>query len=213
MAHQINLYSPVLLAPRRHFAAASMVRALLVLAIGLAALALWTDARSRLLQRELAAAAALHAAEQARLQASLERLKASALPTSTAALEQELARESTLLLERRARRAELERGLQVDGGAPSALLRRLAQGLPAAVWLDDVHYIDGRLAIGGFTREPESLRPWIGRLAGERAEAGTPLVLHRVERVAAGDGAPTWSFRIGPAVAVAANGAANGGAK
>ncbi len=107
MAHQINLYSPLLLAPRHHFAAASMVRALLVLAIGLAALALWADGRARLLQRELAAAAALHAAEQARLQASLERLNASALPTSTAALEQELARESALLQERRARRAEL----------------------------------------------------------------------------------------------------------
>ncbi len=81
------------------------------------------------------------------------------------------------------------------------------------MWLDDVHYIDGRLAIGGFTREPEALRPWIGRLASERAEASAPLVLHRVERVAAGDGAPTWSFRIGPAVAVAATGATHGAAK
>jgi Tfp pilus assembly protein PilN len=208
MAHQINLYSPILLAPRRHFAAPSMARALLVLALGLAALALWADGRARLLKRELAATAALHAAEQGRLQATLDRLNASALPASTAALEQELARESTQLRERRARRAELERGLQVDGGAPSALLRRLAQSLPAAVWLDDVHYIDGRLAIGGYTREPEALRPWIGRLAADRPASSAPLVLHRVERATVGDGAPTWSFRIGPATALAATGAA-----
>jgi len=216
MAHQINLYSPFLLAPRRHFAAQSMARALLVLALGLAALALWADGRSRLLQRELAATRALHAAEQGRLQATLDKLNASSLPASTSALEQELARENTLLAERRARMAELERGLQVDGGPPSALLRRLAAGLPNAVWFDELHYIDGRLAIGGFTREPEALRPWIARLAGERPASSTPLVLHRVERAATGDAAPTWSFRVGPPTAVAAGaaaGSATGAAK
>ena len=42
MAQQINLYSPILLAPRRYFSALAMVQSLAVLAVGLLALSLWS---------------------------------------------------------------------------------------------------------------------------------------------------------------------------
>ncbi len=199
MAHQINLYSPILLEPRRHFSAAAMAVSLALLAFGLAALAGWTWWRTDRLQADLASATPLHERERAALQAALG-AGAKALPADTAALEQELAREQAARDQRRQRLAELGRGLAGDGQLPSSLLLLLAQTVPSPVWLDEVQYGDGRLEIRGHTLQTEALRPWIAALARSPFAAGQTLALLSVERAGAtsAGAAPAWSFRIGP---------------
>lgn len=211
MAHQINLYSPILLAPRRYFSALAMAQSLAVLAAGLAALAGWTLASTTRLQGELASSTRFHGDERQRLQAALD-AGGRSLPADSAALEQELARERATLAERQQRLDALKRGLVQDDRTPSALLRLLARTLPAPMWLAGVHYADGRLEINGYTQQPEALRPWLTTLSQQPLAAGQPLALLRVERVggSGGSGAattpPAWSFRIGPAGSDAGSG-------
>ncbi len=193
MAQQINLYSPILLAPKRYFSAATMAQALGALVALLLAAGLWTAASTAQLAREMAASARFHDAERARLSAELVGRASPA--RDTAALEQALAAEHRALAERRALRDELQR--TAAGGGHAALLVLLARTLPEPLWLTEVHVADGRLTVRGHALRPEALQPWLGRLDREPLLAAQQLRLVQVERQAGGaGGGESWRFEI-----------------
>ena len=209
MPQQINLYSPILLAPKRYFSARAMVQALAVLAAGLVGLSLWSVSQTQGLRTNLAAASAAGNAEQQRLQVALAARPA--VPTDISALEQELAQARRQLADREALLASITTPASGHGSSRSALLRLLAQTLPASAWLTEVKLVDGRIELAGATAQPEALRPWLDRLAAHPALAGQTLQAVQVDRrdpQAGGVGqGESWSFRV-----ISANGSANGSA-
>ncbi len=196
MAQQINLYSPILLAPKRYFSALAMLQALAVLAVGLVGLSLWSVSHTQDLKRDLASASAADSAEQQRLRLALAARPTA--PTSLSALEQELAQARKQLAEREALLASIATPTPGSGISRSALLRLMAQTLPASAWLTEVRLVDGRIDIAGATLQPETLRPWLDRLSAHPALAGQTLEAVQVERRDAnvGAGPESWSFRV-----------------
>jgi hypothetical protein len=190
MAQQINLYSPIFLAPQRHFSARAMLQALGVFALALAALTGWAQLGSATLRRDLQSTLHTHEGERSQLVAALA---AAAGRSDGAALEQELAKLRQDVARRRQTLDELSRGLAVDGHSHAAMLRLVAQTQPAAAWLTDVKLVEGRLELTGLTLQPEVLRPWLAQLAGHPLTAGQQLAAVKVERAPSGD---AWSFTI-----------------
>lgn len=191
MPQQINLYSPIFLAPQRHFSARAMAQALGVVALALALLCAWAAWGSLALRRELAGLAGRDAQERERLVAALAAQPAASGPALTA-LAQDLARVNADLALRRRALDELERGLATPQSGHAARLRLVAQSLPPAAWLTGLTLADGRIELVGMTGRPEVLRPWLERLAQEPLTAGLPLSALKVER--AGD--EGWRFEI-----------------
>ena len=196
MAQQINLHSPILLVPRRHFSALAMLHSLGVLAAGLLALSLWSISQTQGLRRDLAAATAADSAEQQRLKQALAARPA--VPTNLAALEQELAQARRQFAEREALLAGITASVVDSRVSRSVLLRLLAQTLPETAWLSEVKLVDGRVELLGATLQPEALRPWLDRLQAQPALAGQALAAVQVERreLDAGSGRESWSFRV-----------------
>jgi Tfp pilus assembly protein PilN len=193
MAQQINLYSPILLTPKRHFSALAMLQALAALGLGLGALSLWVSQSTERVRAELASATQVNANDSQRLQAALA--SRPARPTDTAALEQELAAARKALAE--------QRGLlrQVSAADPShsraALLRLLALTAPESLWLTEVRLADGQLQLAGLMLQPEALRPWIASLSASPALAGLEVRSLKVERSDAVSAVrEVWSFRF-----------------
>jgi Tfp pilus assembly protein PilN len=186
MPQQINLFHPVLLAPRNHFPALAMVQALGLWTLALAALAGFSMWRSSALESEMAGAGSRFEAERAQLQKALAARRAQA--GDPAALQQELAQIKALMTERQRLLDDLG---GAAGGSPTALLTDLAQSLPQAVWLTRIGWAPGQLALAGQTMDTEALRPWLDRLG--------PTATLRVERREGP--APVWTFRIGQGAA------------
>ena len=179
MPQQINLFHPVLLAPRKHFPALAMAQALALWSVGLAALAGWTLSRTATLHDEVTATAAQQATERQQLQAALSTRETHGEP---AVLQQELAALDARIAERR--RALDELGGAGPGASPTPLLLQLTQSVPAPVWLTDIRWVPGQLSLAGHTMQPEALQTWLASL-------GPPSGLS-VQR-AEGE-SPRWSF-------------------
>lgn len=195
MAQQINLYSPILLTPRRHFSARAIVQALGLLMLGLAALASWSVFSAMRLQADLWATGAANDQEKSRLVAELARRPP--LPKDTAALEQQLVQARGGLAERRRLLDALDSRRGGAGHANAELLRLLAQTAPPSLWLTEVRRADGRIELAGIALQPEALRPWLLRLAEHPLLAGQPLRAVKVERSDdPAAGAQAWSFRV-----------------
>ena len=201
MSQQINLFQEGLLAPKQRFSAEVMAGTVLAGAVLIVAMSLWTLSTLGTLKKEAAAARAVQAQEQARLNAAL-----AAYPSGereSAALEQQLVQAEATLQTRRALLDELQRG-RLDGeNSRSALLQRVALTVPASAWLTDIQIEDDRLELSGRTLRPEDLRPWLARLATQPITAGQPLTDVRIERGAAPGaatapaGAPeSWGFTM-----------------
>jgi len=169
MPQQINLYSPILLTPKRYFSALAMSQALAAFTAALLALSGWSAYRTATLRHDLQATTQAQEGEHQRLKSALAQQPAA---TSPAALEQELAAEVRLLAERQKMLAELSRGLVTAGRSHSAWLRLLAQTVPAPVWLTEVTLSDGRVELAGATLQPDALRPWLERLGAHPLAAG-----------------------------------------
>ena len=132
MPRQINLYSPSLREPQRHFAVRSMWQGLAVFTLALLALCGWTLWRSAELQRELASATAATLAEQQRLGRNLAAVPAA---TDATALNQELAAAQQALAQQRGVLAARHQAALAEGARPAAWLHLLARSTPPAVWL------------------------------------------------------------------------------
>ena len=209
MPQQINLYSPILLTPKRYFSALAMGQALAVFTAALLVLSAWSAFRTATLQRDLQSSTQAQDSERQRLKAALATLPA---VTSPAALEQELAAERRLLAERQQMLAELSRGLVTEGRSHSAWLRLLAQTVPAPVWLTEVKLAENRVELTGATLQPDALRPWLARLGAHPLAAGRSFTALKVERQDAGGASgtaattatETWVFQVASGSAVVA---------
>jgi Tfp pilus assembly protein PilN len=199
MAQQINLYSPILLAPRRHFSARAMVQALALFGALLVAASGWTIASTASLRREMQRGVQAQTAERERLVQAI----AARPSASGAALEQELAQLRQTVAQRQILLDELTRGRVFEGRSHAAVLRLVAQTVPPPVWLTELHASEGRLELVGLTLQPEALQSWLRRLAEDPLTAGQRLAAVKVERVPAQRadgrvpaGVEAWSFQL-----------------
>ena len=202
MAQQINLFSPILLAPKRYFSAVAMLQALAVFAVVLLALCAWMLASGAALRRELQSAQAAQLGERESLAQALAVQPAA----SGAALELEVTAARQALATRRALLDELSRGRLAQGHSHAAMLRMVAQTVPAAVWLTEIRLNEGRLELSGKTLQPEALRPWLAQLAQHPMTAEQRLAAMKLERAdaataatatnAAAAEARAWAFQL-----------------
>ena len=194
MPQQINLYSPILLTPKRYFSALAMVQSGLALLLGMAGFAIWVEMSTERIRHDSAAATATYQGDKQRLSAELARRPAA---KDTSALDQELVQARKQLGERRQLLEELAPTSVPAGSGRAAVLRAVAQTVPEVVWLTELKMDEGRLEIAGMTLAPEALRPWLDRLAEQPALTGQALRAVKVER---SDSVPTgveaWSFRV-----------------
>jgi Tfp pilus assembly protein PilN len=181
MPQQINLFHPVLLAPRRHFPAVAMLQSLALWMLGLAAVAGWAHWRTGNLQTEVAATERQQQAERQQLQAALATRETHGDP---AVLQQELTALALQLTERRQVLDEL--GGAGPGASPTPLLQRLSQSLPPPVWLTDIRWSPTQTSLAGQTVQPEALQSWLDTLG-----APSGLSVSRTEGETA-----RWSFRF-----------------
>lgn len=198
MSQQINLYSTALPAPRERFSAEAVAAGIAVTAGVVVALCVWSFAVTRNAGADADAARAVQAQEQAQLTASLAGLPSGG--TESGALEQQLAQAQTALQQRRAVLDELTRGQVHDGNRRSAMLRRVAQTVPATAWLTQIDIDDSRLELVGRTLQPEHLRPWLAELTVQPIVPGQPLAALKIERdsgaVTAAGAPEPWVFTV-----------------
>lgn len=199
MPQQINLYSTALQAPRQRFAAQTLALGLGVTALLIVIACLGVQWQARQVQHDAALARDQHLQNKQRLAARLASLPATA--GAAGALEQQLAQTQATLQQRHAVLDELMRGRLDELHRRSALLRRVAQTVPAAVWLTQVDIDDQRLTLHGRTLEPDSLRPWLAQLNAQPFLPEQPLAGLKIERdsaaptAAAGTPEP-WRFTL-----------------
>ncbi|MDR7299343.1 Tfp pilus assembly protein PilN [Pelomonas aquatica] len=223
MAQQINLLTPILLAPKRYLSALTLLQATgLLVAAGLAA-ALWLQQRDRAAEARHQALLARYDAERQALAVARAALPA---PMDAAAAQQQLLPLETGNAERRALLQVLgAEGGGKDGRRHSDLLALIARGLPEPAWLSELRYAPGRLELVGGTLDTTVLRPWLTQLTAHPLLAGQQLSALRVERLGApgtdasnhpllerGDPLaqttlPVWAFRVVSAPALPAGGA------
>lgn len=220
MPQQINLCTPLLLAPKRYFSAQTMAQALAVfLLVGGALCATWvwnlnhTTAELQQLQSR-------QATELAALKAALLANAASAAPLSPAlqAQVQELraqvqAQEKVLLA--------LQQGRLVPGAAHSDRLALVSRSIPPPVWVTGVEADATRLEVAGYTLEPAALNEWVSRLSLSPLMQGLRLATVKVQSArqakAAADatampaGREAWSFTLVSAQPAVPAAAAKGG--
>lgn len=224
MSQQINLLTPILLAPRRYLSAATLLQATALLLVAGVATALWLHQRDRAAQQRHQVLLSQHEAERQQLLVARAALPA---PQDAAALQQQL----QALQDGNAARMALLRTLGSEsdeqaGRRHSDLLALVARTLPDVAWLGELRYAPGRVELAGGTLDTAQLRPWLGRLAAHPLLGGQQLSALRVERVGAPgteggsgsllDGAgltarpplPVWAFHVVSAPAAAASGAA-----
>jgi Tfp pilus assembly protein PilN len=197
MAHQINLYSPALLAPQQRLSAQSMAQALALLAGVLIVASLWLTMSDENLRRAARESALSQAAERDRMTQAL----ASRPVTSGDAIAQELAQVQQQISRRQAMLDELNQGRIVAGQSHAAMLKMVSRTVPSSVWLKQIRLVDGRLDVSGFTLQPDALRPWLVDLASHPLTAAQQLSAVSVDRIEAADAgvagpAEVWSFRL-----------------
>lgn len=225
MPQQINLLTPILLAPRRYFSAQMLLQASgLLLAAGLVA-ALWLQQRDRQAEADHQALQARDAAERQALTVARAALPAALDP---AAVQQQLLPLEAGNAERRALLQSLGAGGGREGLRHSDLLALVARSLPEAAWLGELRYAPGRVELSGGTLDTAVLKPWLAQLAAHPLLAGQELTALRVERLGApgteaspspllsrngplaAAGLPVWAFRVVSAPATPASAPAGG---
>lgn len=225
MAQQINLLTPILLAPKRYFSALTLIQATGLLCLAGLAATLWLQQRDRSADVQHQATLAQYATERQQLMVAQAGLPA---PLDAATVQQQLLPLEAGNADRRALLQVL--GSDAAGQRHSDLLALIARTLPESAWLSELRYSPGRVEIVGGTLDTAVLRPWLARLASHPLLAGQQLSALRVERLGApggetagnpllsrgsplaSTGLPIWAFRVVSAP-VAGAGAASGGAR
>nr|WP_316639402.1 PilN domain-containing protein [uncultured Roseateles sp.] len=204
MAQQINLLTPILLAPKRYFSAVAMAQALGLLLAGALLIGAWLLLQARQTRQSYLQIQAEAQTERQVLMDALMRLPGN---TDPAALNQQLGSLQQGLLQRRQMLDELSRGRALPGQSQSDLLRLLARTVPPPVWLTELRWSSGRLELQGLTLEPAALQPWLQQLAGHPLLKGQQLTAVKVERLESGAEGGT-TLAAGSEAGPAARGAA-----
>ncbi len=224
MAQQINLLTPILLAPKRYFSALTLLQAAALLVVVGGAAALWLQQRDRQAEADHQALLAQYATQRQQLLVARASLPA---PQDAGAQQQQL----QLLEAGNAQRHALLASLGADGSRKagqrhSDLLALIGRSLPESAWLSELRYAPGRVELIGGTLNTAVLRPWLGQIAAHPLLAGQELSALRVERLGAPgtesssnpllerngplaqSSLPVWAFRVVSSPAGAASGAA-----
>ena len=217
MAQQINLLTPILLAPKRYFSALTLVQATGLLCVAGLAATLWLQQRDRSADVEHQAVLTQYAAERQQLMVAKANLPA---PLDAGTVQQQLLPLEAGNADRRALLQVL--GNDAAGQRHSDLLALIARTLPEPAWLSELRYTPGRVELVGGTLDTAVLRPWLARLSAHPLLAGQELSALRVERLGApgtetsnnplltrgsplaGSSLPVWAFRVVSAPAQAA---------
>lgn len=229
MPQQINLLTPILLAPKRYFSALTLLQATGLLVGAGFACTLWLQHRDRLAEAEHQTLLAQYATQRQQLLVARAGLPA---PLDANALQQQLQALDAGNAQRHALLASLGRDSpRSTGQRHSDLLALVARSLPESAWLSELRYAPGRLELAGGALNTSVLRPWLSQLSAHPLLAGQELSALRVERLGApGTEAssnpltersatlqqgnlPVWAYRVvsAPAHAGAAASATPGG--
>lgn len=205
MPQQINLCTPLLLAPKRYFSAQTMVQALAVFVVlggGLCAAWIWNLNRST---ADMAQLRASQATELASLQSALLANAASAAPLSPELQAQVQSLRSQVQAQEKVLLA-LQEGRLVLGAAHSDRLALVSRSIPGPVWLTAVTADATRFEVTGYTLEPAALNEWVNRLAFSPLMQGLRLATVKVqsarlakataEATATPAGREAWSFTL-----------------
>lgn len=170
MAQQINLLTPILLKPRRHFTAVAMVQALGLIFIGCLALAAWMNSRSEQNRIEFVNRSAALKSQHEALTRTLATMPGAsdvkAIEAQIVLLKQQQRSQTELL-------QALASGQHAAGDRHSDLLSLLARSVPSSVWLQGLRWQSGQLELSGGTLDPSALRGWVSQLQ-------TQAQLHRI---------------------------------
>ena len=205
MPQQINLCTPLLLAPKRYFSAQTMAQALAVfLLVGGALCATWVWNLSHA-TAELLRLQTQQAAELAALKAAMVANAARAAPLSPALQAQVQGLRAQVQVQENVLFA-LQQGHLVQGAAHSDRLALVSRSIPAPVWVTGVEADATRLEVTGYTLEPAALNDWVNRLALSPLMQGLRLATVKVQSArqakAAADalalpaGREAWSFTL-----------------
>ncbi len=213
MAQQINLLTPILLKPRRHFTAVAMLQALGLILVGSLALAAWIGSRAEQRRADFIHRTAALKTQQEALTRTLATLPGAsdlkATEAQIALLKQQQQSQSALL-------QSLTHGQRPAGERHSDLLALLAGSVPATVWLQGLRWQAGQLELSGGTLDPSALRGWVSRLQTQALLHRIALAEVRLELVSTGGGAgdgglagrlqlpagagasgqPVWAFQV-----------------
>jgi Tfp pilus assembly protein PilN len=223
MPQQINLCSPVLLAPKRYFTAGTMLRVIgLFVVLGGLGCAGYVGYLSQA-TAELQTVLQSQKQQATQLQGALTLQTAAAAPLSPALQEQHKALEADVARQQAMLRA-LEQGHMVPGQAHSDRLALVSRSIPDKVWVTGLLADSSRLEVTGYTLEPSALNDWVARLSFSPLMQGLRLATVKVQSTrllqptalaapvaATGNTGPeTWSFTLvsaQPAAPVVAKGA------
>lgn len=205
MPQQINLCTPLLLAPKRYFSAQTMVQALAVfLLVGGVLCATWVWNLNHTTS-ELQQLQSRQATELAALKAALLANAASAAPLSPALQTQVQDLRAQVQAQEKVLLA-LQQGRMVPGAAHSDRLALVSRSIPAPVWVTGVDADATRLEVAGYTLEPSALNEWVNRLSLSPLMQGLRLATVKVQSArqakAAADatampaGREAWSFTL-----------------
>lgn len=205
MPQQINLCTPLLLAPKRYFSAQTMAQALAVfLLVGGALCGAWVWNLNHTTS-ELQQLQSRQATELAALKAALLANAASAAPLSPALQTQVQDLRAQVQAQEKVLLA-LQQGRMVPGAAHSDRLALVSRSIPAPVWVTGVEADATRLEVTGYTLEPSALNEWVSRLALSPLMQGLRLATVKVQNArqakAAADatampaGREAWSFTL-----------------
>lgn len=220
MPQQINLCTPLLLAPKRYFSAQTMAQALAVfLLVGGVLCATWVWNLNHTTS-ELQQLQSRQATELAALKAALLANAASAAPLSPALQTQVQDLRAQVQAQEKVLLA-LQQGRMVPGAAHSDRLALVSRSIPAPVWVTGVDADATRLEVAGFTLEPSALNEWVNRLSLSPLMQGLRLATVKVQSArqakAAADatampaGREAWSFTLVSAQPAAPAAPAKGG--
>jgi len=190
---QVNLYDPSLLPPRHAFTVRQLLAWVLIAALALGVVAWWARSQIGSLRQEMAREAARPRAQETG-------------PTAqqVAGLEQALRARTALLEARRAARDALERGMARPDAGPSAVLRRIADTIPASAWLLELRVAGSHVDIRAKALDPAAVDAWLERLRASRFLAERPAPTLRLDRIdppaGSAQSAPVYGVQLSAAL-------------
>jgi len=206
MPQQINLCTPLLLAPKRYFSAQTMVQALSVfLVLGGVLCGVWVWSLNRT-TAELQQLMQAQSKELADLKTALQAHALSAAPLSPELQAQVQDLRTRLQVQQKVLLA-LQEGRMAPGAAHSDRLTLVSRSIPAQVWVTGVEADATRFQVAGYTLEPSALNDWVNRLAFSPLLQGLRLATVKVQNArlvpavvdtsqAAPAGREAWSFTL-----------------
>jgi len=171
MSQQINLFNPIFLKQKKKFSAVSMVDALAVLLVGIAAFYAYASIETLNLDRQSVETARQHNQAKTRLAEFTARY---APRTADAGLEAEVNRLQGQLNARKATLDSLGIGVHASDSSYAEYMRALARHSLAGLWLTGVRIGKGgaEMEISGRALQPELVPSYIHRLNREPAMQG-----------------------------------------